>query len=185
MDSSTSSTDMMTWLPSFATFNGMDWFIVVVVFTSVLISLWRGFTREAMSLAGWVIAFVVANLLAGPLAGYLSGVIENVTGRYIVAWSVLFLVILVLSGFAAKGISKLMKASGLGLLDRLLGTVFGFARGVLIIMALVFVLRELVPPKDQQWLHQSQLMPHVDVLMNWSQQMFDKFRAGDLPSITV
>ncbi len=78
-----------------------------------------------------------------------------------------------------------MKASGRGLHDRLLGTVFGFARGVLIIMALVFVLRELVPPSDQQWLYQSQLMPHVDVLMNWSQQMFDKVRSGQLPSFNV
>jgi membrane protein required for colicin V production len=182
---STSSSDMMTWLPSFATFNGMDWFIVVVVTTSVLISLWRGFTREAMSLAGWVIAFVLANLLASPLSTYLAGIIDNVTGRYIVAWSVLFLVILVASGFAAKGISRLMKASGLGLLDRLLGTVFGFARGVLIIMALVFLLRELVPPSEQQWLHQSQLMPHVDVLMNWSERMFDKVRSGELPTFTV
>ena len=180
-----SSSDMMTWLPSFATYNGMDWFIVVVVTASILISLWRGFTREAMSLAGWVIAFVLANLFAGPLSNYLAGIIENVTGRYIVAWSVLFLLILVASGFAAMGISRLMKASGLGLLDRLLGTVFGFARGVLIIMALVFVLRELVPPSDQQWLYQSQLMPHVDVLMNWSQQMFDKVRSGQIPSFNV
>ena len=138
--SSTTSSDMMTWLPSFATFNGMDWFIVVVVTTSVLISLWRGFTREAMSLAGWVIAFVLANLFASPLSTYLAGIIDNVTGRYIVAWSVLFLVIL---------------------------------------------LRELVPPKDQQWLYQSQLMPHVDVLMKWSEQMFDKVRSGEFPTFTA
>ena len=172
-------------MPNLAALNGWDWFVIVVVTLSVLLSLWRGFSREALSLAGWVLAFILANVFAGLFSSYLAGFIDNVTGRYIVAWSLIFVVVLVLSGFAAKGVSRLLKASGLGLLDRLLGTVFGFARGMIIIMALVFLIRELVPPRDQQWLHQSQLMPHIDMLMNWSQEMFDKVRSGSLPAITV
>jgi membrane protein required for colicin V production len=176
---------MLTTLPELAALNGWDWFVIVVVTLSVLVSLWRGFSREALSLAGWVLAFILANVFAGMLSDYLAGFIDNITGRYIVAWSLIFVLVLVLSGFAAKGVSRLLKASGLGLLDRLLGTVFGFARGMIIIMALAFVIRELVPPRDQQWLHQSQLMPHIDMLMTWSQEMFDKVRSGSLPSVTV
>ena len=176
---------MQQYWPDWMAFNGLDWFIVVVVTLSVLLSLWRGFAREAMSLAGWVIAFVVANLFAVVVANALSGVIANITGRYIVAWAILFVVVLVLSGFAAKLVSRLMLASGLGLLDRLLGTVFGFARGVLIIMALVFVVRQVVPPTERQWLYESQLMPHIDVLTHWAQQVFDRVRPQDWSGIAT
>ena len=47
---------------AFSQFGAVDWVIVVVLVISVLLSLWRGFVREALSLAGWVVAFIVANL---------------------------------------------------------------------------------------------------------------------------
>ncbi len=167
---------MQQYWPDWSQLNGLDWFILVVVTISILISLWRGFAREALSLAGWVLAFILANLFAGVLASLLSDLIVNQTGRYIVAWALIFVLTLVLTGLTAKLVSHLMKVSGLGLLDRLLGTVFGFARGVLIIMALVFVVRLMVPPAEQQWLRESQLMPHIDILMDWSQMVFEKVK---------
>jgi membrane protein required for colicin V production len=171
--------------PDWSQLNGLDWFILVVITLSVLLSLWRGFAREALSLAGWVLAFILANLFAGVLSSFLSDIIANQTGRYIVAWAVLFVFTLVLAGLTAKLVTHVMKVSGLGLLDRLLGTVFGFARGLLIIMALVFVVRQVVPPAEQQWLQQSQLMPHIDVLMDWSQMVFDKFKPESWAGIQV
>ncbi len=36
----------------------------------------------------------------------------------------------------------------------------------------VFVIRQLVPPEDLQWLHQSQLMPHLNMLAEWTQIVF-------------
>ena len=47
-------------------FNWADWIVVGVVVLSTLASLWRGFAREALSLAGWVAAFVIANLAGVP-----------------------------------------------------------------------------------------------------------------------
>ena len=58
------------------------------------------------------------------------------------------------------------------LLDRVLGTVFGFARGVILILVLVFVLRQLIPPQDLQWLEASRLMPHLDMLADWARTLF-------------
>jgi membrane protein required for colicin V production len=171
--------------PNWSQLNGLDWFLLVVITLSVLISLWRGFAREALSLAGWVLAFILANLFAGVLASFLSDIIANQTGRYIVAWAVLFVLTLVLAGITAKLVSHVMKVSGLGLLDRLLGTIFGFARGLLIIMALVFVVRQIVPPAEQQWLKESQLMPHIDILMDWSQMVFDEIKPESWSGIQV
>ncbi|MEN2900537.1 Colicin V production protein [Mannheimia haemolytica] len=39
----------------------VDLIVIGIIAFSVLISLWRGFTNEALSLLGWVIAFFVAS----------------------------------------------------------------------------------------------------------------------------
>ena len=70
--------------------NGADWVIIVVLSVSTLLSLWRGFVREALSLLGWVAAFVVAHLFVDQLALQLSSIIANVTGRYVAAYAILF-----------------------------------------------------------------------------------------------
>jgi membrane protein required for colicin V production len=175
---------MNDW-PQLALFNAFDWFVVVVCLASALLSLWRGFVREAISLGGWVLAFIAANLGAITVANAIGDLIANATGRYIVAWSLVFLVVLALSSIAAKVISKLIAASGLGVLDRMLGSVFGLLRGVLIVLALVFVLRQLVPESEQSLLRDSQLMPHIDMLLGWSTRIFEEFKAMEIPGITA
>ena len=75
--------------------SGVDWGIIVVLSLSTLLSLWRGFVREALSLLGWVAAFLVAHLFVDELALQLSVAIANVTGRYIAAYAILFVSTLV------------------------------------------------------------------------------------------
>jgi len=165
---------MVDW----AHLNGVDWVILVVLTLSVLVSLWRGFAREAISLAGWVAAFILANLFVDPMASFLSNWIGNITGRYVAAYAILFVGTLVVAGVSGKLVSQLVKVTGLTVLDRILGTVFGFARGVILILVAVFILRQLVPAGDLQWLHQSQLMPHLDMLAHWVQVLFSQVNAG-------
>ena len=126
---------MIEW----AHLNWVDWFIVVVLVASILLSLWRGFAREAISLAAWVAAFVIANLFVDQMASLLSTWISNVTGRYVAAFALLFVGTLMLGGVLGILAAQLLKVTGLSVLDRLLGTVFGFARGVIIILVLVVV----------------------------------------------
>lgn len=161
----------------------VDWAIAAIVGLSTLVSLWRGFTREALSLLGWVAAFIAANLFASEVASGLTDFISNVTARYIAAWLIVFIAVLVLVGLVATLMSQAVRATGLGPTDRLLGTIFGFARGVVIVMVLVFLVRELLPPRDQQWLHQAQLMPHVDALMDWARGTLGRFDTDSLPAV--
>lgn len=175
----------MNTLPSLAQFNAFDWVAVLVIALSALLSLWRGFVREAIALAGWLIAFIVANLFAIYLAEAIGEVIANRTGRYIVAWTVLFVATLVTSSVVAKLLAKIMKASGLGVVDRLLGMVFGMLRGALIVMAVVFVVREVIPKSEQSLLQDSQLMPHIDVLLSWSLDLFEEFRDVEIKGLTT
>lgn len=152
--------------------SAVDWVIIVVLSLSLLLSLWRGFVREAVSLAGWVVAFVVANLYVDELASVLAQWIQNVTGRYVAAYGLLFAGTLVLAGVLAKVSAQIIKVTGLSLLDRLLGTAFGLARGIIIVLVAVYFLRQLLPPQELQWLHQSLLMPHLDMLAQWARMLF-------------
>ena len=77
--------------------------------------------------------------------------------------------------------ARLIMVTGLSILDRLLGTVFGVTRGIILVLVCVFVLRQLVPPQDLQWLQQSQFMPHLDVLGQWAQDMFAEANGGPPP----
>ncbi|MHA7815254.1 MAG: CvpA family protein [Pseudohaliea sp.] len=176
---------MLNHWPDLTALNGFDWLVVVIIALSALVSLWRGFSREALSLAGWILAFVLANLLATRLSSVLAGIIENPTGRYIVAWTLVFVAAVLLAGLAARLFARLVRASGLGLLDRILGSVFGMLRGLLIVIVLLFLLRQLVPPAEQQWLHRSQLVPYLDPLLDWSLRAFDEVGAGRLPALAT
>jgi membrane protein required for colicin V production len=172
-------------MPEVSTLTVVDWVVIVVLAVSTLLSLWRGFVREALSLAGWVAAFLVANLFVDQLASVLAGTIGNITGRYVAAYAILFVATLIVATFATYLAGQLIKATGLSVLDRILGTVFGFSRGIIIILVCVFVLRQLVPPPDVLWLDQSTLMPHVDMLGQWARELFNRSNSGQWPSIST
>lgn len=159
---------MVDWV----NFTAVDWTIIVVLGLSILLSLWRGFVREAVSLAGWIAAFVIANMFVGEVAIFLQQWIANVTGRYVAAYALLFAGTLVVAGIVGKLSAQVVRVTGLTLLDRLLGTVFGFIRGIIIVLVAVYVVRQLAPPQNVLWLDESQLMPYVDMLGQWVQAVF-------------
>ena len=145
---------------------------------SIALSLWRGFVREAVSLAGWLAAFFVANMFAPKMELVLTQWIANETARYVAAFGILFVATLLLANVLGALGTQLVRVTGLSLLDRLLGTVFGFARGGIIVLVVVYLLRQLAPPQNLAWLEQSQLMPHVDILRHWAELLFSKYSAG-------
>jgi membrane protein required for colicin V production len=159
-------------------FNVADWTIVSILGLSILLSLWRGFVREAISLAGWVAAFVVANMFVGELASLLAQWIASVTGRYVAAYALLIAGTLVMAGILGRLGAQAVRATGLTVMDRLLGTVFGFVRGIIVILVLVYVLRQLAPPQNLMWLDQAQLMPPLDMLAQWVQFLFSNYQSG-------
>ena len=159
---------MVDWV----NFTAVDWTIIVVLGLSILLSLWRGFVREAVSLAGWIAAFVIANMFVGEVAIFLQQWIANVTGRYVAAYALLFAGTLMVAGIVGKLSAQVVRVTGLTLLDRLLGTVFGFIRGIIIVLVAVYVVRQLAPAQNVLWLDESQLMPYVDMLGQWVQAVF-------------
>ena len=132
----------MTWL---------DYAVFGVIGVSILWGVWRGLVREVISVAGWVLAFVAANFLAVPLAGVLPRAIPGPEVRLLVAFMGIFILALVIATLCGILLSKLAKAAGLAGLDRTLGSFFGLARGLLIVLAFALVAGLTSVPRKPFW----------------------------------
>lgn len=152
------------------TLGWIDWAIIAIIAVSALISLARGFVKEALSLLTWVVAGLVAWLFGGALAGHLSSYIETPSIRVIVACSILFILTLLLGGLINYLIGQLVRVTGLSGTDRFLGMIFGAARGALLIVVAVGLL-SLAPVEGDVWWRQSELIPHFLLVADWSKNM--------------
>ena len=117
----------------------VDWILLAVLGLSMVRGLWRGLVQEVLSLAGWALAFYVAQMYA-PRAGSLlpmQGSSEML--RYAAGFVVTFVVTLIVMTLLSVLVKKLVSAVGLGPLDRLLGSLFGLLRGVVILLAVTVV----------------------------------------------
>lgn len=119
--------------------NWVDLVILVIIALSAVISLFRGFFREAISLATWVVAFWVAIQFSGKLDPMLGELISSPTARMTVAFASLFLITLIVGALVNYLISQLVKKTGLSGTDRMLGIIFGIARGIAIVAVLVLL----------------------------------------------
>ncbi|WP_417552323.1 CvpA family protein [Marinomonas fungiae] len=148
----------------------LDWVIIAVVAISTLISLKRGFVKEVMSLVTWVVAFIVAVRFTGPLQTLLIDQVQNDQIRYVVAFIALFIATLVIGALISFTLGSLIQATGLSSTDRVIGMLFGFVRGALVVVAFVSLL-SLSPAieKSEMW-KSSQLV----ILKDWVRDMLGK-----------
>lgn len=132
----------MTWL---------DYAFLGVLAVSIAWGIWRGFAREVVSLTGWVIAFLVANWLSEPLGEKLPESFGQPELRVIIAFVVVLILMLAVTTLIGLALWKMLKAAGLGGLDRTLGGVFGFARGLLIMLAFALLAGLTSMPRQPFW----------------------------------
>ena len=128
-----------------------DYAVLIIIGLSVLLGVIRGLVREVLSLVAWVAAFFAASLFGGWLADALPAEMGTVELRLLAGYGGVFLVALMLMSIAAVLASKLVKAAGLGIEDRVLGVLFGAARGMLVVMGLVLLAGLTALPKQAAW----------------------------------
>lgn len=145
--------------------------IVVVVAISGLISLVRGFVKEAMSLIIWLSAFIVASTFDNTVSVFLVNLIEMASLRHLVAWGGLFVGTLLIGALANFLLGKLVDSTGLGGTDRTLGFVFGIFRGLLIVLAIVIILPKAIPVEQDMWWQESTLIPLFENFESWGRQV--------------
>ncbi len=153
--------------------NVADFIIIGLILLSVIISLSRGFIREAMSLTTWLIAAYFAFTLSSNLGEKLSGVIHSSSIRMIVSFLAIFLAIVIVGAILSFFIGKLISISGLGIIDKLLGVLFGAARGVLLV-ALVLLMIQGSALVDRDWWKSSQIIPQFKPITTAMEDFFPK-----------
>ena len=120
----------------FASLNFVDYAILLVLAISSILSTLRGMTREALGLAGWALSILMARFVAPILEDPIANVVPNEDLVSGIAWTIPFIITVILWFVLASLISPGLKKAGLGALDRWLGVVFGFVRGVFIVTAI-------------------------------------------------
>ncbi len=142
--------------------SAVDWILLAVLGLSLLLGMWRGIIQEVLSLVGWVAAFYVSQMYAPMAAAWLPMDGSSQMLRYAAGFVVVFVAVLVGTALVSWVIKKLVSAVGLGSLDRMLGSLFGLMRGVVILLA-VTVLVGMTPMRETegwreargaQWLQQ-------------------------------
>ena len=129
----------------------LDWAVLAILGMSVLLSVIRGLVREVLALLAWVVAFIAASLLAADLAALLPPEIPGEQLRLLAGFGAVFLAVMLLMSLLAIFISKLVKSAGLGVEDRVLGSVFGLVRGGMVVMVLVLLAGLTSLPRQPVW----------------------------------
>jgi len=132
----------------------LDWIAVALLVVSMLLGLVRGLVFEVISLAGWVVAFVAAQWLAEDLGRWLPFGDPAASWRYAAGFVLVFVGVAFSVGLLAALTRKLIAAIGLRPVDRILGGVFGVARGAVAMLAVAVVVH-LLALSDSAWWHGS------------------------------
>jgi len=144
----------------------VDLIIIVIIIISALISLVRGFVKESLSLASWILAGFIALRYFTPLAELLEPYIESPTIRTATGFAILFVSSLIIGAIINFMASQLVTKTGLTGTDKSLGVVFGAARGVLIVTMLV-LLAGLTPMPSEPWWNDSAMIEYFSDMANW------------------
>ena len=158
----------------------LDIVIIVIVLLSAVISLARGFVKEAFSLAIWVLAFWLSWSFFRDLEVPLREWIGSPTARLGIAFALLMIATLTVGGLVNYLIIQLVERTGMSGSDRLIGMVFGAARGILLVAVLVLLAGLTALPRESWWL-ESTLVGYFEELAFWLRDLLppelaDRFR---------
>lgn len=131
--------------------NWVDVTLVAVLVLSILLGLWRGLVYEVLSVAGWVVAFIAAQRYAGSVAVLLPMDGFAPALQLAAGFALVFVGVAFAAGLVSWMVKKLVASVGLRPVDRLLGSVFGVARGALILLAVATVVSMTPMRTEPAW----------------------------------
>jgi membrane protein required for colicin V production len=147
-----------------------DFLIIFIVLVSTGIGFWRGFVREAVSLAVWVGGVWLAWKFGPMVEPHLGGLLAEPAVRPWIGRLVV-LVLVILAGIVVGFILQIFARSvGLGFVDRAIGIMFGFARG-LVLVGLAVIGCELLHLNHEDWWKESKLIPYGETAGDWLRAM--------------
>jgi len=159
---------MMPLFEELVSGNGLDYGIMAFIGISVIMGIVRGFVREAMSLLTWVTALALGILYCEPVSEHFTRI--SMTGlRLLLSFILLVLGTLIIGGLLSHLITRVIKFTGFSMTDRLIGTLFGFARGAVLVALGVLLMSATPFSKDKLWV-ESNLIPRFEPASVWMKE---------------
>jgi membrane protein required for colicin V production len=128
-----------------------DYVVLGILGFSILVGLMRGAIHELFSVLGWVLAFYLANRFNSQVIAYMPEQIPGEAIKAMAAFLLVFLLVLFVCTLLALLLTTLIKAVGLGGMNRILGGAAGALKGLLIVCILVMLAAMTELPKDLRW----------------------------------
>ncbi len=129
-----------------------DYIVLVVIVLSVLLGWWRGLVYEVLSLFSWITAYFVATSWVVEFTPHMPSVLESEVLKSAAAFVFVFVITLILCGIAAWSLHKLIKSFGLDWrTDGVAGAIFGFFRGMMVVILLVMLAGLTKLPQTSYW----------------------------------
>lgn len=128
-----------------------DYAVLAILGISIVVSMMRGAIKELLALLGWIAAFYIAKTYSSQLAPLLPQDIPTEALKTLAAFLILLIAVLFINSLLSVAISSMVSKIGLGWLNRFLGVVFGFMKGLLVVCVLVFLAGLTSLPKEKMW----------------------------------
>lgn len=128
-----------------------DLIVLSIIVISIVVSLMRGFVKEALSLAGWLVSLWIAMTFSSGMAELFGDSIKDPTLRLLAAFVSLFILSLFVGAIINFFATQFVQRVGLTGIDRTIGGVFGFLRGILLVTIIVMLLGLTTLPKESWW----------------------------------
>jgi membrane protein required for colicin V production len=138
-----------------------DLAILALILLSTLFAFIRGVVRELIALVSWVVGFVGALAFAPAVGGWIPEIPGYPAVRYLIAFAVILIAALVIGAIIAGPLARVIRAAGLGFVDRFLGSIFGVVRGLLLILGFVLVAGLTALPRADWWQNSALAPPFV------------------------
>lgn len=141
-----------------------DWVVIGIVGVSAAIGAWRGLVGEALAILAWVLALIAAWLFGASVGSALFAAVSDPALRMAAGFGAVIALVLVSVALLKLLLRKVLKALGLSLTDRLLGVLFGLARGLAIVLLLVMV-GGLTSAPRMNWWKEASLSPPLEIIV--------------------
>ena len=149
---------------------GADVFLLLVLLGSTIIGFLRGFVREAVSVAFWIVSIWAAWKFGPTIEPHLGGLLADPSVAPWVGRLVVLVLVLLTGWVVGMLLSYFTRSLGLGPLDRVIGLMFGIVRGM-VLVGLIVIGGELLHLNHEGWWARSKVVPYGETVGDWLRAM--------------
>ncbi len=148
----------------------LDYVCLGIIALSVIVSFFRGFAKEMVSLIAWITGSILAFTYAPQVQSMFSGWIGSHAVRFVMAFILILFVVLLLGCLLNKLIGFCIKHVGLSFFDRFIGVLFGLVRGIFVVIVISLFVSSL-QWQQKSWIKNSVMMDNVQPVAMWVSEM--------------